>query len=104
MMITHKHLRRIINEELLHEFFGIGEKINDYTKKSLSSYFRDNADDIASSVVPGIPFDADLLEGYFERSLADSIRENSDLLADCILTFFNPLAAVKSAKDDTASA
>ena len=104
MKIIRRQLRHLINEELLHEFFGIGEKINEYTKKSLSAYFRDNADSIANSVVPGIPFDADLLEDYFERSLADSIRENSDLLADCIVNFFNPLAVVKSAKDDTATA
>lgn len=104
MNITYRHLRHLINEELLHEFLGIGEKINEYTKKSLSSYFRDNADEIARDIVPGIPFDADLLEDYFERSLADSIRENSDLLADCILTFFNPLATAELAKDDTATA
>ena len=56
MKITERQLRSFINKELLCELFGVQEKIEDYTKDALSSYFKNNADDIAMGIVPGIPF------------------------------------------------
>ena len=76
MKINERQLRSLINEELLCELFGIGEKIENYTKDALSSYFKNNADEIASGVVPGIPFDGNIVESYFEKKLAESLREN----------------------------
>jgi hypothetical protein len=101
MKIAERQLRSFISKELLRELFGIQEKIEDYTKDALSSYFKNNADEIARGIVPGIPFDGNIIESYFEKNLAESLRENSDLLADCIVGFFNPLAAADSSKGET---
>tara|TARA_Y100001970_G_scaffold267440_1_gene357476 strand:+ start:17 stop:1174 length:1158 start_codon:yes stop_codon:yes gene_type:complete len=53
--------------------------------RQIESHLIENADDIASKIVPDIPFDGDVIEGLMQRAFAKIIKDQADEVAALIV-------------------
>jgi len=51
----------------------------------IESHLVENADNIASKIVPDIPFDGDVIEGLMQRAFAKIIKDQADEIAAAIV-------------------
>ena len=51
----------------------------------IESHLIENADNIASKIVPDIPYDGDVIEGLMQRAFANIIKNQADEVADVIV-------------------
>tara|TARA_R110001583_G_scaffold76249_2_gene208944 strand:- start:336 stop:860 length:525 start_codon:yes stop_codon:yes gene_type:complete len=61
---------------------GTKAKVRAQAVASLTEYFRNNADDLAAQIIPG----DNMLVRPFEKMLANSLRERSDEMAECVIS------------------
>ena len=54
-------------------------------ERQIESHLVENADDIASKIVPDIPFDGDVIEGLMQRAFAKIIKDQADEVAALIV-------------------
>ena len=54
-------------------------------ERQIESHLIENADDIASKIVPDIPFDGDVIEGLMQRAFAKIIKDQADEVAALIV-------------------
>ena len=54
-------------------------------ESKIEAHLIENADDLASKVVPDIPFDGDIIEGLMQRKFAAIITEQADEIAALIV-------------------
>jgi hypothetical protein len=73
-------------------------------EQTLAMYLRDNSADLANRIVPGIPFDADIIESLMKKTIAAAIRANAEEIAKCTMSFVTPdfLASLENLDDDMA--
>ena len=51
----------------------------------IESHLIENADNIASKIVPDIPYDGDVIEGLMQRAFANIIKNQADEVASVIV-------------------
>ena len=54
-------------------------------ERQIESHLIENADNIASKIVPDIPFDGDVIEGLMQRAFAKIIKDQADEVASLIV-------------------
>ena len=54
-------------------------------ERQIESHLVENADNIASKIVPDIPFDGDVIEGLMQRTFAKIIKDQADEVAALIV-------------------
>ncbi len=54
-------------------------------ESKIEAHLVENADDLASKVVPDIPFDGDIIEGLMQRKFAEIITDQADEVAALIV-------------------
>ena len=54
-------------------------------ERQIESHLIENADNIASKIVPDIPFDGDVIEGLMQRAFAKIIKDQADEVAALIV-------------------
>ena len=69
---------------------NIGDEVADFVDRpvkyaKIEAHLVENADNLASKVVPDIPFDGDIIEGLMQRKFAEIITDQADEVAALVV-------------------